>query len=139
MGFQDYYDKAGKPIEMMQWATLLQDRSYSDIAKSVNRGYLISTVWLGLNHDYARFMPGRENAPPVIFETMIFDPEGGVLDYQERYCTEEAARVGHERAKAWLREKFEFEEIIGEGPTRPESEFAHGTERLDVNDGPDSA
>lgn len=46
----------------------------------------ISTVWLGLNHNFF-------DGPPLIFETMIF---GGNLDQEMwRYSTVEEARAGH--------------------------------------------
>ena len=54
----------------------------------------VSTVWLGLDHN---FMPG---SPPAIFETMVF---GGKHDmWQDRYATKEAALAGHERVVAAL-------------------------------------
>lgn len=48
----------------------------------------ISTVFLGINH---RFVPG----PPLLFETMIFGPDGNADDYQERYETRFEALIGH--------------------------------------------
>lgn len=60
----------------------------------------ISTVWLGLNHNFSR------NGPPLIFETMVF---GGALDgYQERYSTKELAAEGHAR---WVQTVRDAEEV----------------------------
>jgi len=55
-------------------------------------GYVISTVFLGVDHG---FFPDR----PLLFETMIFDP-GGRNDYQERCGTWEEAIEMHEAAVA---------------------------------------
>jgi hypothetical protein len=51
---------------------------------------LISTVFLGLNHNFS------STGPPILFETMIF---GGKHDkYQRRYSTWEQANKGHQEA-----------------------------------------
>lgn len=55
-------------------------------------GYWVSTVWLGLNHQF------DEDGPPLIFETMVKNPSGEFEDYQERYSTEEEAMNGHKAA-----------------------------------------
>lgn len=61
-----------------------------------NNGALVSTVFLGLDHDYT----GK--GPPVLWETMIFgidipgDEDG--YDYQTRYSSREDALSGHKRA-----------------------------------------
>lgn len=54
-------------------------------------GTLVSTVFLGLNHNH-------DHGPPVVFETMIFNGPDPAGEYQERYCTEAEARAGHEAA-----------------------------------------
>ena len=57
---------------------------------------LISTVFLGLDHQWA-------SGPPILWETMIF---GGPLDgYQERYSSRAAALDGHARACASVQKK----------------------------------
>jgi len=86
-----YFDKAGNPITMMEWSRLLGDMAYKVICKDVfimgDEPVEVSTVWLGLNHQW---MPG---GPLRIFETMIF---GGDLHLEQwRYATEEEAREGH--------------------------------------------
>jgi hypothetical protein len=58
---------------------------------SLPDGSEVSTVFLGLNHNY-----GFGNSAPVLFETMVF---GGEYDlFQERYYTYIGAEAGHERA-----------------------------------------
>src|SRR5262245_18387744 len=53
---------------------------------------LVSTVFLGLNHSVT--------GPPVLFETVIFDPDGVALPYRRSYRTYDEARAGHLRARA---------------------------------------
>jgi hypothetical protein len=99
------YDRKGRLIDLAEWARLHEDRDYLSVAQHWARGWMISTVWLGLDHG-----AGLAGAP-VIFETMIFPPGDVALPadadlYQERYCTEAAARAGHDRALAWLAGKL---------------------------------
>ena len=102
-----YCDRRGRPIDLMDWALKHEIKDYLIVAQHWVRGWMISTVWLGIDHGFG------EITRPVIFETMIFPPgdeagEDGVAseDYQERYSTEEAAQAGHDRAIAWLGEKL---------------------------------
>lgn len=91
----NYYDKAGKPIDMMTWVRLFEDREYKVIEKTPVGALEVSTVWLGSDHDFS----GK--GPPIIFETLVFpDCEDG-----ERYCTETEAREGHARyVEKWTKE-----------------------------------
>jgi hypothetical protein len=86
----DYYDRQGNPLDdLMEWARLFEDKTYQRVAATEIGNVHISTVWLGINHNWGA-------GPPLIFETMIF---GGAHDeYQERYTTEAEALAGHERA-----------------------------------------
>jgi hypothetical protein len=109
----EFYDRHGRPIEMLDWAAKIEDRDYSVVAHHWVRGWMVSTVWIGLDHGF-----GMSHAP-LIFETMIFAPKdvtigredwedsddaaGTMADldqYQERYATEAAAQAGHDRALA---------------------------------------
>jgi len=79
----------------------MADRDYSVIAQHWVRGWMVSTVWLGLDHGFGF------SKVPIIFETMIFAPgdvrlgaDDDLDQYQERYATEEAAQAGHDRALA---------------------------------------
>lgn len=108
-----YYDRQCRPIEMLDWAAKHEDYDYRTVAQHWVRGWMVSTVWLGLDHNFTR------QGPPVIFETMIFAPKdvtisredwgagddaaGTMADldqYQDRYATEDAAQAGHDRALA---------------------------------------
>lgn len=91
-----YYDVDGNPLEMLEWAAKFEgrgdptDHSWK-IGFDEEGDVSVSTVWLGLDHQYG-------DGPPLIFETMIF---GGEHDqYQERYSTKEEAIAGHKRACA---------------------------------------
>lgn len=58
--------------------------------------YEVSTVDLGLNHQF------DETLPPLYYETMIFKVKNGEVDYSEIYCdrytTQEEAELGHQKA-----------------------------------------
>ena len=102
-----YYDRKGQPMEMTDWGVKFGDRDYQIVAQHWIRGWMVSTVWLGIDHGFG-YSPA-----PVIFETMVFPPgdeasEHGVMseEYCERYSTEEAAQAGHDRALSWVREKL---------------------------------
>ena len=76
--------------------------------KTYEGDYLISTVDLGLNHQF------MEGLPPLYYETMIFnweDESGNPFEYyQYRYSTEEEAREGHQRAIEYVKSELEREE-----------------------------
>jgi hypothetical protein len=112
-GHDVYFDRQGRPMEMLDWAQKHEDDDYRTVAQHWVRGWMVSTVWIGINHNFTR------QGPPVIFETMIFAPKdvtvgredwedgddaaGTMADldqYQERYATEAAAQAGHDRALA---------------------------------------
>ena len=61
--------------------------------------YHVSTVFLGSNHSRAR-NPRRERRTPMVFETMIFRINDGVIDYsglmQRQYPSRAAALKGHD-------------------------------------------
>lgn len=88
-----WYDKQGRPVNIDQYAQLQKDnKDYYRIAETTLGKIWISTVWLGLDHDY-NFSGDGPNPHPIIFETMVFPAE---LD-MERYHTEAEAIAGHKR------------------------------------------
>ena len=103
-----YYDRDGKPVEdTAAWGALFEDRAYQRVARTVlPNGILISTVWLGIDHNFS----GK--GPPIIFETMVFDSEDDLTDLDVcRYATEEEALFGHEvMVKDWLHVKREADD-----------------------------
>ena len=89
----DYYDRQGNQIaDVLAWSLKrAKDPEYKCVAQTtLPDGKWVSTVWLGLNHNYG-------DGPPLIFETMVFPKEGrwGELDC-ERYTTEAEALAGHQ-------------------------------------------
>jgi hypothetical protein len=100
-----YFRRDGTPYRTAsEWA--------EDFSKGIDRrvdetllwwGGRVSTVWLGLNHNYI-------GGPPLIFETMLFGPKSlDTLD-MDRYATEAQAIAGHKQmVKRW---KFAFGKII---------------------------
>ena len=85
------YDRAGNEITPDQWASL-HTVEYKRVGyKEYEGGVSVSTVWLGLDHSFGRGVP-------VIFETMIFGPDGYPYDQEcMRYTTEGGAAEGHKR------------------------------------------
>lgn len=74
-------------VRLRHWDALENERKYTIIEQTTIGDYLISTVWLGLDHSFGY-------GPPLIFETMVF--KGGESDLDcERYSTEEEALAGH--------------------------------------------
>lgn len=91
----DYYDKDGVPISINEWGSKFEDQQYKRVARTTitdaadpTKMYDISTVWLGLNHNYS------EDGPPLIFETMVFGDDSSDLDMY-RYATQQEAKDGH--------------------------------------------
>ena len=94
-----YYDKTGKPITPAEFFGLKWDSAgsvsdYAKVAFDQLDHCAISTVWLGLNHNFY-------DGPPLIFESMVF---GGASDGDmRRYATEDEALAGHRRAVERMR------------------------------------
>ena len=71
-------------------------------------GYYVSTVFLGLDHNF--FGVGD----PILYETMVQTPTGA-WTAQHRYCTKVEALAGHKRAMAVLtQDRARLEEMTGE-------------------------
>ena len=128
-----WYDKEGKLIPgtelevsdprwieaMGEVEKLLRDKEYKTVAQesTPKGGYWISTVWLGLDHDFnwgiTRGLQDETNPHPIIFETMVFDHRPAKQEEYEiagrkhkssptilqlRYHTAAEARKGHAKA-----------------------------------------
>ena len=70
--------------------------NYKHVGDDEVNGKRISTVFLGLCHNYNPY-----SNIPIVFETMIFD-EGKDI-YQERYSTWKEAEEGHKKAVEWVK------------------------------------
>jgi hypothetical protein len=82
--------KTPKPVsDLFAWGRWYQKADRRVAKTTLTNGSRVSTVFLGLDHQYGR-------GPPVLFETMIF---GGEHDqYQARCCTWEEAELMHAEA-----------------------------------------
>lgn len=123
-----YIGKKGEPLTLRQWSAYSEDMSYKRIAydelpaTSVNPASYVSTVWLGIDHNFLF------QGPPIIFETMRFSLEKAPLEMfpdrtyhpslefpdledpdrttdQERYLTEEQASIGHRTIVRLIQER----------------------------------
>lgn len=76
-----------RPSGVRQWQRFVDGVDRRRVAAETVGDALVSTVFLGLNHQW------RPNQPPLLFETMIF---GGARDgHQGRYSTYDEAAAGH--------------------------------------------
>ena len=98
-----WFDKTGQPMDERKASALRYNArgensgavsDYARIGLDEVGDARVSTVWLGLNHE---FLSGR---PPLIFETMIFGGDHG--DYCVRYSSEAGAAAGHAAVVAAL-------------------------------------
>lgn len=100
-----YYDRNGTPITQEQWSDLF-GRDFDanrQVARSDFGSVTVSTVWLGLDHNFS------DSGPPMIFETMVFGLEDEVC---VRYATEHEAITGHCRIVDEILKGFPDEEEI---------------------------
>lgn len=83
-------DKQVVPASLMDWATFME-RADRTVGKTSVSGFEVSTVFLGLDHNFSG------EGPPVLWETMVFS-EGGRADFDCRRCAGsiEQAEAMHE-------------------------------------------
>ena len=81
--------------DLLTWARFFEDIKNRRVAEDIIDGVRISTVFLGIDHNFG-------NGEPLLFETMIFG--GDNYDYQERYATWTEAEAGHQRAIELVKE-----------------------------------
>lgn len=94
-------DKTVSPCSAEEWSKQLEElhkNGNKHVALDVVDGKIVSTIWLGTNHNWLE-------SPPLIFETMIFDEweiGNGREIYCERYSTYKEAEEGHKTAIQWV-------------------------------------
>lgn len=99
MNLDNFYDRAGNPItDADRFELIASDPNYKRVAETDLDHYWVSTVWLGLDHQW-------DDGPPLIFETMVFAKDSaGEIDFSgedsDRYSTEAEALAGHKSAVA---------------------------------------
>ena len=102
----DKFRRDGSPypdgIEgLMEWGKDMENVSKKIVEQTeLPSGKWVSTVWLGLNHQYGE-------GKPLIFETMVFPKKESYSELDmERYSTEAEAIEGHKQmVKKWTDKK----------------------------------
>lgn len=102
-----YYDMDGKPISSTAASALLRKIKDRRVARDTVNGLDVSTVLLVMNHQF------MDNAPPLIFETMIFGL-GEDEEYQVRYSTKKKALAGHQVAIEYAKQRTKVKQGAGE-------------------------
>ena len=90
--------------DLEKWSEWFQTADHRRVALDRIGTRLISTVFLGVDHNFARL--SGDPGPPILFETMIFTDGSGYEDYQERYATWEQAQAGHAAAVAHVKSQL---------------------------------
>jgi hypothetical protein len=109
-----------KDVPLRVWGTWFENHDNTVIKQYERDGYLVSTVFLGIDHNWS----GK--GPPILFETMVFDDhrwekpgDAGncVCDMGEemsceRYSTKDDALIGHERHVKELDRKLDYAQAV---------------------------
>ena len=136
----DKYYPDGSPIlddellpAFMKWAMLFEQRDGDRIVGQTKTlyGEKLSTVWLGLDHNF--FSTG----PPLIYETMLFAPDRDNVRRRTISALADAARGGepdpeaeaeHKRFEAYIDKHYPHDQLQLRYATRREAQDSH--ERL---------
>lgn len=110
-----------KEASLEEWVIWFETHNSARfLAKYERDGYLVSTVFLGMDHNWS----GK--GPPILFETMVFDDQrwekpgdGGnrCVDMGEemcceRYSTKDDALIGHQRHVKELDRKLDYAQAV---------------------------
>ena len=94
-------DHTYTPCDLMTWSNQsekLWKENKKHVADEDVNGKRVSTVWLGLDHNFLGI-----GSKPLLFETMVFDkPSTGQDIYMDRYTTWDEAVDGHKKAIQWV-------------------------------------
>lgn len=136
----DKYYPDGKPIlddellpATLKWAMLFEERNGERIVGQTKTpwGEKLSTVWLGLDHNYS------QTGPPLIYETMLFAPTDREADRE--YITTVAIgkphsdpekEAGYERRRAYIAKHYPHDQLQLRYSTREQAEAMHRRLRL---------
>lgn len=79
--------------DLMAWAdwnfSPENNERHRRVAQTTAEGITVSTVFLGTDHNFSGI------GPPILFETMVFWPDGPLDEECERYETWDEAEEGH--------------------------------------------
>lgn len=76
------------PCSLEEWITTYSDAFHRQVGEDRIGTCLVSTVFLGLDHNYTG------QGPPILFETCVFGL-GSHSEVVRRYCTWDEAAAGH--------------------------------------------
>lgn len=86
-------DDDGEPMpvdDWQVWAAFFEQSARRSVATTRVGSYLVSTVFLGIDHNF------RGDGPPVLWETMVFHDGHGSRDLDcRRYSSRQDALDGH--------------------------------------------
>lgn len=135
----DKFYPDGKPIlddelmpAAMKWALLLEQRDGDRIVGQTRTlyGEKLSTVWLGLDHNFSRV------GPPLIFETMLFAPDDDkgarrayILALAKGTVTLDQEALAETR-RAYTEKHYPHDQLQLRHSTRAQAEDAHERLRL---------
>lgn len=133
----DKYYPDGKPIlsdellpATMKWAMLFEQTEDRIVGQTRTLyGEKLSTVWLGLDHNFSR------TGPPLIFETMLFAPRDHRLDHDYlgtvtgKTPSAEKERAYGEQQK-FIERHYPHDQLQLRYATRREAEDSHEKLRL---------
>lgn len=93
----DFFDRKGKPLELLEWAELYENREYRQVALTSIDGWTVSTIWQGFSDQ----LDGHNQFETARWET-LYNPQDSSFTVVDRYFTEEDALAGHAEIVAQL-------------------------------------
>ncbi len=97
------------PATFDEWGAFFSQIDKRRVARTNVNGCDVSTVFLGMNHNYG-------DGPPLLFETMIFG--GPENDYTDRCTTWAEAEEMHKRACAVAAKASASDQQTGPSPNK---------------------
>lgn len=95
-GLSMQFDRAGKPITLLDWVMKVGDVRYREIRRTETQDATVVTCWVGVPHGY------DQQERPIIFETTVYSI--GRPSNTRHYPTEADAAAGHEQECQRMRE-----------------------------------
>ena len=115
----EFYDRNGKQMTLEEWGKAFANPKYKILGSHCVGNLWVSTVWLGVDHDYGNLFRNPP-MPPLIFESMIFEVPDGVTNWSSlemrRYRTEHEAMVGHAELVHLANTMVDVEKEVNDDP-----------------------